>query len=309
MLVVFALLPLNIVAQQRTEYNRKGDEAMKRLDYRDAKLWYEEGVYYCDPYSINQLTTIWLANEQMRPSLRTSMTKSLNCLNVMGTENDTTAISQLILFYTEGIGTPKSDELASYWNDQLEKLRMPAEPVYYGYQTTVRKPKEKMKFFLGYSYSIEAPVGLTVGGVVNKIGWYARFKTNLSFKDHSLECDDNGKIVPEPAGVSYWSNTKKSKETNCFIGTAGVVLKTAPWLYTSVGVGYGERTLLYPFKTMDYVTSEETDIWCKNIDSSYKGLAAEIDFMVKLGPVFFSAGCNTINFKYVDLNAGLGVFF
>jgi hypothetical protein len=25
--------------------------------------------------------------------------------------------------------------------------------------------------------------------------------------------------------------------------------------------------------------------------------------------VFISVGCNTVNFKYLDLNAGLGVFF
>jgi len=31
--------------------------------------------------------------------------------------------------------------------------------------------------------------------------------------------------------------------------------------------------------------------------------------MVKFGPVFVSAGCNTLNFKYVDLNAGVGLFF
>ena len=34
-----------------------------------------------------------------------------------------------------------------------------------------------------------------------------------------------------------------------------------------------------------------------------------LDFMVKFGSVFVSAGCNTLNFKYVDLNAGVGVFF
>lgn len=47
------------MAQQQTEYNRKGDEAMRRQDYRMATMWYEEGVIQCDSYSIDQLTTIW----------------------------------------------------------------------------------------------------------------------------------------------------------------------------------------------------------------------------------------------------------
>ena len=35
--MICAVFPLGLLAQQRTEYNRKGDEAMKRLDYSDAK--------------------------------------------------------------------------------------------------------------------------------------------------------------------------------------------------------------------------------------------------------------------------------
>ena len=46
--MICAVFPLGLLAQQRTEYNRKGDEAMKRLDYSDAKMWYEEGVSQCD---------------------------------------------------------------------------------------------------------------------------------------------------------------------------------------------------------------------------------------------------------------------
>lgn len=49
-LTLFVALPMCLLAQQKTEYNRKGDEAMKRLDYSDARMWYEEGVVQCDPY-------------------------------------------------------------------------------------------------------------------------------------------------------------------------------------------------------------------------------------------------------------------
>ena len=57
-------------------------------------------------------------------------------------------------------------------------------------------------------------------------------------------------------------------------------------------------------------TNDSTrEVWCRNIDSSYKGVAAEVDLMMKItNSVFISVGCNTVNFKYLDLNAGLGVF-
>ena len=126
--MICAVFPLGLLAQQRTEYNRKGDEAMKRLDYSDAKMWYEEGVSQCDAYSIDQLTTIWLSNERMRPSMRSLMNKCLNCLTVKATEDDPDAISKLIIYYSEGIGTPKSEELATYWKEYQEILLKPAEP-------------------------------------------------------------------------------------------------------------------------------------------------------------------------------------
>ena len=196
------VLPLGVSAQQRAEYNRKGDEAMKRQDYRDAKMWYEEGVSYCDTYSIDRLTEIWLKDESSRSSMRSLMSKCLNCLNVLGTEQDTTAIHQLILYYQKGIGTPVSDELAEYWTEKLEQARnqllyVPSEEV-----ASLEEKGERMKFFIGYQYAIEAPYGLTVGGVGKRLGWYVRFKTNMSFdKYHTAECNgqNGGELVEAPS--------------------------------------------------------------------------------------------------------------
>ncbi|WP_075557472.1 hypothetical protein [Parabacteroides timonensis] len=307
LILLVIVLPECLLAQQRTEYNRKGDEAMKRQDYSDARMWYEEGISNCDSYSINQLTAIWKTNKKMRASMRSLMTKCLNCLTVKATDNDSTAVAQLIVYYNEGIGTPISEELASYWSDRLEELRKPVEPITY-VPVQERKPREPMKFFAGYAFSIEAPYGLTVGGVGERFGWYARFRTNMSFDDYTGECRGDNELLPLPENEAYqFSNRKKS---NNMAALAGVVIKCTPWLYTSVGLGYGKRELLYEYTTTDRSDSNNKNtIWAKNTDYSYEGIAADLDFMVKFGSVFVSAGCNTLNFKYIDLNAGIGVFF
>ena len=311
--MICAVFPLGLLAQQRTEYNRKGDEAMKRLDYSDAKMWYEEGVSQCDAYSIDQLTTIWLSNERMRPSMRSLMNKCLNCLTVKATEDDPDAISKLIIYYSEGIGTPKSEELATYWKEYKEILLKPAEPEAQPIDSAAVSPKKRMEFFAGYSYSIESPYGITVGGMGQRFGWYVRFKTNMSFMNYTDECNNQGQIIKfsNSEGESYELNTGKSSKTNSIAGTAGLIVKCFPWLYASVGLGYGERALLHSFTTHSYENYDSTrEVWCRNIDSSYKGVAAEVDLMMKItNSVFISVGCNTVNFKYLDLNAGLGVFF
>lgn len=165
-----------------------------------------------------------------------------------------------------------------------------------------------MKFFIGYAYSIEAPYGLTVGGVKSRLGWFLRFKTNLGFKKYDGECRGTDEFVgPTPDNPFYFTNKKK---VNNYAGTAGLVVKCTSWLYTSVGLGYGSRELLCEYITIDNSDYRiEKSYWAKNLDYSYSGLAADLDVMVKFGPVFVSAGCNTLNFKYVDLNAGVGLFF
>lgn len=310
MMLFWVVLPFCLVAQQKTEYNRKGDDAMKRHDYRDARMWYEEGVQDCDLYSINQLTHIWQINTKMRPSMWSLMHKCFNCLNEKATKNDTTAISKLIVYYTDGIGTPKSEELASYWETSLETLRKPIEAAIFSPAEEKRqKPDEPMKFFLGYAFSIESPYGLTFGGVKNRLGWYVRLRSNLSFQDNTGECRGSNEFVGTvPDNLTF--RFTGEKKTNSLAGTAGLVVKCTPWLYTSVGLGYGSRELLCQYKTFGQNDHKvENTYWAKNLSYSYDGLAADVDIIVKLGPMFLSAGCNTINFKYIDLNAGLGVFF
>ena len=145
-LTLFVALPMCLLAQQKTEYNRKGDEAMKRLDYSDARKWYEEGVVQCDPYSIEKLTSIWLAYQRKRQSMHSLMNKCRAWLELMANNEDTTAISQLIIYYTEGIGTSKNETFAHSWQDRLETLRKPVEPVFYPSANPIKPdtPKEPM---------------------------------------------------------------------------------------------------------------------------------------------------------------------
>lgn len=308
------LFPLGLGAQTLAEYNRKGDEAMKRQDYMDAKMWYEEGVAQCDTYSIDQLTQIWMNNERLRPSMRSLMNKCLNCLNVKAMEYDPKAMSQLIVYYTEGIGTPKNKELAAYWKERQESRQRQLKPAVVRVDSTMLPAKrQRMKFFVGYSYSVEAPYGITVGGVGQRMGWYVRLKTNMSFQNYTDRCNDRGEIIEfsNSDNESYEPSAGKSTKTNSLAATVGMVVKCTPWLYASAGLGYGDRTLLHGFTTHAYEDYDRTrEVWCRNIDSSYRGVAAEVDLMVRFAKsLYISAGCNTVNFKYVDLNAGFGVFF
>lgn len=301
-LLFFAFTAFCATGQQQTEYNKKGDEAMKRSDYSDAKMWYEEGVVLCDLYSIDKITHIWISNPDMRMSMRSLVTKCFNCLTSKGAENDTVAIRNLILYHKEGIGVPQNKTLASYWTQRLGLLSNTSEISSLYEQRTLKKEKTT-DFFLGYSYSIETPFGFTFGSIGKKIGWYARFKSNFSFAGTDVENNNEGFV--NQINEQYLFNKQK---TNSHAGSAGVVIKWNDMIHTSVGLGYGTREVLWQYTTYEDDVAKNHG-WSKNIEASHKGVLAEADFIWSFGQMYVSTGCYTVNFKYIDLNAGIGVYF
>jgi hypothetical protein len=308
--VLYTVFPLCIIAQQNTEYNRKGNEAMKRLDYSDARLFYSEGVFYCDIYSISQLTAIWMVNEQMRTSMYNLMSRCLNCLNVKATENDTTAISLLIRYYTEGIGTNPSEELAIHWTEQLEEINTPPV-VIQNILPEVKPARRPVDFFAGYTFSVFSPAGITVGGTGRRWGGYARFKTNLSFQGYEAGFTGREPQIPKETRLKAMD-----KKFNSYAVTGGLVVRYEPFCF-SLGAGYWKRDVVFKYEEIDD-TGMGTGAYLryKKTDAPYKGIAVDMDAMMKIGRWYVAAGCNLLNFKdgsnlkfNVDLNAGIGIFF
>lgn len=313
-LILFCLFfaTVETFAQETAEYNRRGDEALARQDLSDAKMWYEEGVSRCDSYSIKRLTELWLSHEEMRLSMRSLMNKCLNCLTVSATEDDPQAIEQLVVYYREGIGTPKNEELAVYWENYREELLAPKEEVNAAPDTIVvlPEPRERMRFFVTYTYSIEAPFGIRIGGLGKRLGWYAQFKSNLSFQEHTVNCDQTGELLSFNETDASYQATGEGKR-NTLLATAGMVVRCTNWMNLSVGLGYGMRDVLHQFVTYSYEDiNDQQQVWAKNADASARGIVLEADAsFVVAGPVFVGVGVHTVNFDYVDLNASVGVFF
>lgn len=309
-LFVLLLMVITSAAQRQTEYNRKGDEALRNLDYSSAKMWYEDGVVSnCDSYSISQLTSIWLAEESMHASMRSVMNKCLGCLEDRATrDRDTTSMNLLIKYYEEGIGTYSDEAKVEFWQTQLNTYRNPyqAQP-----ERKIKQPREKVKmnFFAGYSGSYYAPVGLTVGSV-SRIGWYLRFRTNMSFQDYTEICDKEGNIVGELGNVR--PSPLKEDKVNMWAATGGMMFRIAPSFYLSVGGGYCQREALYKFDKIGIIEAKsEGTFWAKcNDDTSFDGVALDLDGTFRIGKTFYgSLGCSMFHFKYVSANAGIGVFF
>lgn len=301
-LLFFSFVTFTMTGQQISDYNKKGDEAMSRANYSDAKMWYEEGVASCDLYSINKITQIWREKPEMRISMRSLVSKCYDCLTTKSAENDTTAIRTLIYYHREGIAVPKNRTLASYWTQRLSFLAKDADLTGLYDQTTLKKERET-SFFIGYNYSVEAPFGISFGSLGKQWGWYVRMKSNLSFASSNTENNNQGFIEPTQSLYKF-----DKEQINAHIGTIGVIYKWSDQIHTSAGIGYGMKNLLWHY--IMYEEDKQIDNgWSKNTEASHKGVVAEIDFIWSFGKTFVSTGMHTVNFKYIDINAGIGVYF
>ena len=314
------LLTVFKVAAQNEEYNLKGDEARKNLDYSSAKIWYEDGVVLnCNIYSITQLTEIWTETDQsVRNTMRSVMARSLKCLDDRATfdTRDTTSIKMLILYYENGIGTDVNETKAEMWQSILDNARYPDQNINGQKDVNVTREKAKMEFFLGYAATFEAPYGITFGGVGRTVGWYLRFRTNLSSQNFSKTFDGEGDNINIAGGINGGLlNCLPNEKVNTLIATGGFMFKVAPSFYLSVGGGYCKREYLREFQIVsdvDIDAEPKETFWAKsNSDSSFDGkVALDLDGTLKIGKTFYgSLGCSVLSFKYVSANAGIGVFF
>ena len=135
-------------------------------------------------------------------------------------------------------------------------------------------------------------------GIVAKHGAYLRFRSDFKSASTDLECDDTGALTDGGTGAPYYveGSSKKSR----FSLTGGYLYRFMKPLYGYVGAGYGSRTLAW-----ETVGGE----WAKNTDHSASGIAAEIGAIGRYKSWALSLGCQTINFKYMEMSVGVGFFF
>jgi hypothetical protein len=307
---LFLLLPA--MAQQQTDYNMRGDAAMQRRDYADARLYYSSGVQACDLYSISRLTEVWKTDPDMRNGMYRLMNRCLTCLNEKAAENDTVAMAQLVIFYTDGIGIDRSENTAAYWRERLTELRRPLADTP-GEETLVRKPRS-IRFFAAYAFSSIMPVGLRIGGTGERFGLYAQFLTNAAFHRYTGEFSGDAPSVSEGEMLA-----PDVSMNNRFTVGAGITFKALPWLHGSLGAGYYQWDRIVVYNIINDAgrpTGESRNY--KYLDDSYRGIRLELDATIVFKERFFvSAGIGS-HFRskplkggnvIADLNLGAGVFF
>ena len=154
--------------------------------------------------------------------------------------------------------------------------------------------------------------GLMVGAV-SRAGFYVKGRTGFQFGNsmgtlfspsdgiYQAHIGDEDTYLIDAEMPYYLTNNRKQM---FWVADAGAIVrayyKDDIMLYVYAGAGYGVRQLLL---------QNYSNEWLKYVPTSYSGISAELGFMMAYKHFAFTAGVNTISFKYMDIQLGLGYIF
>ena len=173
------------------------------------------------------------------------------------------------------------------------------------YQRYVQNAKMKTLVMgqLGYAVSPQLSYGAMIGQMYNGYGWYVSARSNFQFGHGAIGVSDASGMVD---GVKpfYSGNTSSSHLAIHGGFMMNVLEKVAKNKFNTLGVyvggGYGKRELLAE------TTNGE---WIKYAPTSYNGFGGNVGLFGSVAGVTLNVGVSTINFKYVELEVGVGFMF
>ena len=297
-------------AQSYANYNRDGDEALSKDDYRLARMHYNTGIEQCDLYSIQKIVEIWRKEPSMQAMMLRNMLNCFNCLKTHAEAGTPEAIFLLRDFYNEGIGIEKDSVLAIFWHIEYGKTQgYVVDPPDIIKTKVPRKSLLSNKFcsFLAYTYSPTMPLGFTAGVYFDNIGSYVSFRKNFKSFSAPYECNNEKVPVIEIESPLYKFNGEHWHSRMITGGLLFPVVKNQ--FFISTGGGYGKRNYYREIISDNPFPTGNKSEWCINTEASYEGLTLETGGMFIWKKLTMVGGFNSTKFKDFDVYFGLGLTF
>ena len=155
---------------------------------------------------------------------------------------------------------------------------------------------------LGYSIAPQLSFGGMIAQMYRGVGWYFDFRSNFNFKaSPKLECYESGINGQKP----FFTGEEASSH---LMITGGLIVnfveKKAKKPFNTFGMylggGYGKQEVTWEMGGGD---------WVRYAPNSYKGFSGNLGLFGSVSGLTVSFGLNTINFKYLEIEAGIGFMF
>ncbi len=200
---------------------------------------------------------------------------------VLDTPLESASVYELIL------GTPQPPESSVAVRDTI--IYLPAPP------KIVKKEWRPLGISLLANVSLPDPAfGATALWYGKRFGGYLKFRSNFNSPDYTYDCNADGTTKS-----GYIWTSGESRISKLILSVGGTV-RCGEQLSACIGAGYGRRILLW---------EDSTGEWARVRGNSLSGPVVEIGALMRLSRLAIYTGVCSINFKYLDIEIGLGLNF
>ena len=175
------------------------------------------------------------------------------------------------------------------------------------YQRYVRNAKIRTLVMgqLGYSITPQMSYGAMIGQMYNGYGWFISGRSNFNFTKPSegLVCTEGGWIGDELPFYKGSTSSNWNVNVGFICDILALTLKPQNHFHSLglyIGAGYGRYERLWQMSD---------DRWVRYAPSFTSGVSTDIGIIGSFYGVTLTVGVNTINFKYMDIEVGIGYMF
>lgn len=170
-------------------------------------------------------------------------------------------------------------------------------------------------FLLTYRASLKAPIGIGIGGVGKKMGFYGAFRFSLrpeGYAEEQFTSNSNHEITDGDDGSAYVYTGYQTESRGALV--VGPIIPVNKYLsfFGGIGLGWSNQWELYDvYNDFDQeLDSFDSQVYAINEDESIAaGFEFEFGAMAHFSVFTATAGLSMVNFTSPDFVIGIGFLF
>lgn len=173
-------------------------------------------------------------------------------------------------------------------------------------RATIEKIPQSKHFYLCYTGSMEAPIGLTIG-ILGKYGFYLSARINPSyFETYKFETDGESILDYTDGGYYSFNGNETNQRLAVTIGMSKQLTKN---IHAYAGAGYASYSLLWQVDQFDYNHVKYATANAKHINESFTSFELDAGVKATFSKLILSGGVSTPGFNWFEFVGSVGYVF
>lgn len=188
----------------------------------------------------------------------------------------------------------------------LEEMPDFGGQVVFNVRADIIEEKIKCRFYLGYTATTTAPIGITFG-LTGKTGFYLSARLNQGYSTTG-EYETDGSSILDYNEDGYYAFTGNDKTRRMSV-IVGLSFQLGQKLHFYTGGGYALYNLLWEIDQYSYNDIKTGTAWANHQKETFVSADAEAGLLYEMGHIFIRGGISAPGFKWIEPALSLGILF